>query len=287
MHHPVPLPPPPRQPAVLRAELASFLAPSLGAVVTGARRRALRDGDRQIDTAHLLHGLLETDPEVTAAFGDGTRLARVLGYLAQRSIGYGLRWQRSVEDSGAGRLLPAVRETASRDAAASGWSPAATTAWEGAFRRAAERGDDRVHGLDLLAVIAADPESRAAEVLRRAGVDPAALAAGVEECENARPRSAGAADGRRDMRTDTDTDTDPYPDADADADAAVGVVAGVVAGPGVGALAVGGGDSGAGAASGTTGGPGDGVSEDHGRADAGFRSDIRPDTRGEESSQQV
>ncbi|MFC9797426.1 Clp protease N-terminal domain-containing protein [Streptomyces sp. NPDC127584] len=165
-----------RPPAAPRAELAPFLTPSLMTVVTGARRRALRDGDRQIDTAHLLHALIESDPEVAAAF-EGGRRARVLGYLVQRSIGYGLRWQRSVEESGAGRRLPAVRATEVRDGRGSGWSPAATAALEEAFRRAAERGDPQARGLDLLAVVAADPESRAAEVLRRAGIDPGALSA--------------------------------------------------------------------------------------------------------------
>ncbi|MFF1509796.1 Clp protease N-terminal domain-containing protein [Streptomyces sp. NPDC058326] len=151
-------------------------------VVTGARRRALRDGDRQIDTAHLLHSLLESDAEAGAAFESGHQLARVLGYLVQRSIGYGLRWQRSVEDSdAAGRRLPALHTAEPQDPRASGWSPAAAAALEEAFRRAAGRGDTQARGLDLLAVIAADPGSRAVEVLRRAGVDPAALAARIGE----------------------------------------------------------------------------------------------------------
>lgn len=186
MHHPVPLPqplpPPLRQPVAPRAELASFLTPSLAAVVAGARRRALRDGDRQIDTAHLLHSLVESDPDVGDVFEGGHQLARVLGYLAQRSIGYGLRWQRSVEDSGARRLLPAVREAEPQggDGRASGWSPAAVAALECAFRRAAGRGDERARGLDLLAGVAADPENRAVEVLRRAGVDPVALVVRIE-----------------------------------------------------------------------------------------------------------
>ena len=193
MHRPVPIPQQSlRQPAAPRAELAPFLTPSLMTVVTGARRRALRDGDRQIDTAHLLHSLIESDPEVGAAFEGGQRLARVLGFLVQRSIGYGLRWQRSVEESGAGRLLPAKRgaEGQGQDSRASGWSPAATVALEEAFRRAAGRGDTRARGLDLLAVVAADPASRAAEVLRRAGVDPATLSARADA-----PAGAGADDG--------------------------------------------------------------------------------------------
>ncbi|MFE0773140.1 Clp protease N-terminal domain-containing protein [Streptomyces sp. NPDC058861] len=177
MHSPVPRSPSLRQPAALRAELVPFLTPPLAAAVSGARRRALRDGDRQIDTAHLLHSLVESDPEAAAVFEGREQLARVLGYLVQRSIGYGLRWQRSVEDSADRRLLPATRGTDSRDARPSGWSPAAAAALEGALRRAAGRGEPQARGVDLLAVVAADPESRAVEVLRRAGVDPAALAA--------------------------------------------------------------------------------------------------------------
>ncbi|MFJ2938461.1 Clp protease N-terminal domain-containing protein [Streptomyces sp. NPDC087219] len=163
-------------------------------VVTGARRRALRDGDRQIDTAHLLHALIESDPEAGAAFEGGQQLARVRGYLVQRSIGYGLRWQRSVEESGAGRLLPATRGAEPPvGRAVSGWSPAASVALEEAFRRAAERGDTQARGLDLLAVVAADPESRAAEVLRRAGVDPAALSARAGAPAGARADAGTAA----------------------------------------------------------------------------------------------
>ncbi|MGA5220821.1 Clp protease N-terminal domain-containing protein [Streptomyces cinereoruber] len=177
MHSPVPRPPSFRQPAAPRAELAPFLTPPLAAAVSGARRRALRDGDRQIDTAHLLHSLVESDPEAAAVFESGDRLARVLGYLVQRSIGYGLRWQRSVEESAARRMLPATRGVESREVRAPGWSPAAAAALEGALRRAAGRGEPQARGVDLLAAVAADPESRAVEVLRRAGIDPAALAA--------------------------------------------------------------------------------------------------------------
>ncbi|MCT4353586.1 Clp protease N-terminal domain-containing protein [Streptomyces sp. Je 1-79] len=186
----------PRQPPARRPEihLGRFTA-ELATVVAGARRRALRDGDRQIDTAHLLHSLIEADPEVGAAFAGGPpQLARVLGYLVQRPIGYGIRWRGSVEDSGALDVVRdsgvprLVRDTDAlgvvRDAeaaAAAGWSPAAASAMGGAWERAALRGGRRARGLDLLAVIAADPESRAAEVLRRAGVDPQALADRIGE----------------------------------------------------------------------------------------------------------
>ncbi len=136
-------------------------------MVTGARRRALRDGDRQIDTAHLLHSLIESDPEVRAAFDGGPQLARVLGYLVQRSIGYGLRWQGAVEDSGA---LPVVT-----DRGAEGWSPSAASAMAGAYRRARLLGRERAGGRDLLVALTADRECRAVEVLERAGVDAALL----------------------------------------------------------------------------------------------------------------
>lgn len=147
------------------------LSDELAAVVSGARRRAVRDGDRQIDTAHLLHSLLEHDPDVYAVFGDGPQIARLLGYLVQRTIGYGLRWQGSVEDSGA---VPVVMN-------GDGFSPLAATAMEHAGRRAARRGDTRARGVDLLAAIVRDPQARAVEVLDRAGVDTEALRARIDE----------------------------------------------------------------------------------------------------------
>ncbi|MFD7709139.1 Clp protease N-terminal domain-containing protein [Streptomyces sp. NPDC059786] len=143
------------------------LSAELVTVVAAARRRALRDGDRQIDTAHLLHTLLESDPEVRAVFDSGPRLARLLGYLVQRSIGYGLRWQSGVEDSGAVPVVTAPD--------AEGWSPVAAGALDGARARARRRGDAPARGVDLLAAMVAEPESRAVEVLARAGVDPHAL----------------------------------------------------------------------------------------------------------------
>ncbi|MEU0760730.1 Clp protease N-terminal domain-containing protein [Streptomyces microflavus] len=153
----------PEQPAPTPVGPDARFTVELASVVTGARRRALRDGDRQIDTAHLLHSLIESDPEVREAFDGGPRLAKVLGYLVQRSIGYGLRWQGSVEDSGAVPVL--------RDPATEGWSPSAVTAMEDALHRAGLRGEPRAGGLDLLAALAADGECRAVEVLARAGVD--------------------------------------------------------------------------------------------------------------------
>ncbi|MGV9291945.1 Clp protease N-terminal domain-containing protein [Streptomyces sp. NPDC003719] len=143
------------------ARFSAELAP----VVSGARRRAVRDGDRQIDTAHLLHSLLEHDPEARAVLGEGPRLARLLGYLVQRSIGYGLRWQSAVEDSGA---VPVTT-------GAAGFSPLAAAAMEDARARAARRGAAGACGIDLLAALVADPQARAVEVLARAAVDPHAV----------------------------------------------------------------------------------------------------------------
>ncbi|MGA5898759.1 Clp protease N-terminal domain-containing protein [Streptomyces venetus] len=163
-------PPLPRQSShdhgIHRAENDARLGDELASVIGGARRRAVRDGDRQIDTAHLLHSLLESDPEARSAVGDGPQIARLLGYLVQRSIGYGLRWQSGVEDSGAVPVLtdPSVKETA-------GFSPLAATSMEYACERAARHGGP-ARGVDLLAAILVDRQARAVEVLARAGIDP-------------------------------------------------------------------------------------------------------------------
>mgnify|MGYP001104553043 CR=1 FL=1 len=166
----------PRQPAERgpnRVELDARLSAELLSAMAGARRRAARDGDRQIDTAHLLHSLLESDPQVRLVF-DGAVLARLLGYLVQRSIGYGLQWQSSVEDSGA---APVVTEA--------GWSPAAAFAMDAARKRSEQRGDAQARGLDLLAALTADTECRAVEVLGRAGVPTAELESRIEKAEGA------------------------------------------------------------------------------------------------------
>ncbi|MEU4926093.1 Clp protease N-terminal domain-containing protein [Streptomyces yokosukanensis] len=161
------------------------LGAELAAMVAGARRRAVRDGDRQIDTAHLLHSLLEHDPEARAVVGGPPQLARLLGYLVQRSIGYGLRWQGSVEDSGALAVLPTTAVPGAREPRdTAGWSPAAAAALADARERARLRGEPRATGVDLLAALTADPGSRAAEVLERAGIRDldTRIAGGAEEC---------------------------------------------------------------------------------------------------------
>ncbi|MFE6622718.1 Clp protease N-terminal domain-containing protein [Streptomyces sp. NPDC057740] len=165
------------------------LSDELAAVVSGARRRAVRDGDRHIDTAHLLHSLLEHDRDVHAVFGDGPQIARLLGYLVQRTIGYGLRWQGAVEDSGA---VPVLRD-------GEGFSPLAASAMEGASRRAARRasrcGDPRARGIDLLAAIVADPQARAVEVLARAGIDATALRARIDQRQDEYAGGGGGGGG--------------------------------------------------------------------------------------------
>lgn len=176
-----PTPRVPQQPAAPRTEIESRLTVELASVVAGARRRALRDGDRQIDTAHLLHSLIESDPEVRSVVGSGPQVARVLGYLVQRSIGYGLRWQGSVEDSGTLPVVGERRERRESEVGVSGWSPSAVTAMESALGRAGLRGDARARGIDLLACLAADRECRAVEVLKRAGVDAELLAGRITE----------------------------------------------------------------------------------------------------------
>ncbi|MFF9002909.1 Clp protease N-terminal domain-containing protein [Streptomyces achromogenes] len=202
--------------AVPHQDGAAGLDAELAAVVAGARRRAVRDGDRQTDTAHLLHALLEHDPEARAAVGEPRRLARLLGYLVQRSIGYGLRWRTGVEDSGALPLVAAAAgrpeqppaDAMGRDAGAAGrvtdamgrdagrWSPAAAAALVDARTRARRRNAHRVAGTDLLAALAADPGSRAVEVLQRAGIAARDLIAGIEAGTGARADD-GRAGGER------------------------------------------------------------------------------------------
>ncbi|MFJ1812077.1 MULTISPECIES: Clp protease N-terminal domain-containing protein [unclassified Streptomyces] len=160
-----------QNPAAHGTDDAPGFAAEPAAALAAARRRAVRDGDRQIDTAHLLHSLLEQDPQVRAAFDGGPQLARLLGYLVQRSIGYGLRWQSGVEDSGD---LPVVTVV-------EGLSPLAAAALEHASVRAARRDGAPARGLDVLAAIVADPQARAVEVLTRAGVDVYGLRARIED----------------------------------------------------------------------------------------------------------
>ncbi|GAA2639127.1 Clp protease N-terminal domain-containing protein [Streptomyces axinellae] len=144
---------------------------ALAIMIDTARRRAARDGDRQIDTAHLLHSLLESDRDIWELLeGGGPQVGKLLGYLVQRSIGYGLTWQSRLEDSGA---VPAVSE---QPGGLPGWSPAAAAALELAVERARRHGRANAEGVDLFAGVVADEECRGVEVLRRAGVDTGVLA---------------------------------------------------------------------------------------------------------------
>ncbi|MBP5904856.1 peptidase [Streptomyces sp. LBUM 1478] len=165
-------------------EIEGVLTDELASVVAGARRRALRDGDRQIDTAHLLHSLVESDPEVRAAF-DGPQVARLLGYLVQRSIGYGLRWRIGVEDAGA------VPDGPGRP----GWSPVASRAMTRAYDRAVLRGAESAHGVDLLAVLVVAGGSRAVEVLGQVGVDGEAVARRIAQAGGRGATECGAETG--------------------------------------------------------------------------------------------
>ncbi|MEU5770603.1 Clp protease N-terminal domain-containing protein [Streptomyces asoensis] len=154
------------------------LAAELSAALAAARRRAVRDGDRQIDTAHLLHSLLDQDPQVRAVLGGGPQLARLLGYLVQRSIGYGLRWQSGVEHAGEpGSALPVGAVVTVGD----GLSPLAASALEHACLRAERRGARTAGGVDLLAAIVAEPGARAVEVLDHAAVDVRELRARIDD----------------------------------------------------------------------------------------------------------
>jgi hypothetical protein len=169
--------PRPRGPA---ADPAAGLSSALAGIVSGARRRAVRDGDAQIDTAHLLHSLLQEDPRCREVLRP--QLPRLLGLLVQRSIGYGLRWQGTVEDSGS---LPLLGHA--------GWSPAASLAMDRARERASARGESGgPRPADLLAALAGDPECRAIALLREAGGEPGPVLAALD----GEPGGAAAGPGR-------------------------------------------------------------------------------------------
>ncbi|MES4892658.1 Clp protease N-terminal domain-containing protein [Streptomyces sp. NPDC096012] len=78
-------------------------------------------------------------------------------------------------------VVPAARRGDAWDGG--GWSPAAAAALGEARARARRRGGSDVTGTDLLAALLADPQSRAVEVFRRAGVPahdvPARIEAGA------------------------------------------------------------------------------------------------------------
>jgi hypothetical protein len=127
-----------------------------------------------VDTGHLLHSILESDPgALLAAAPVSAQAGRLMGYLAQRSIGFGRRWQ-------------SVSETTAEASASdwpSGWSRAAARALEGARDRARRRGADEADGIDLLAELVSDPGSRAVEILWATGIDPAEVASGCLRAE--------------------------------------------------------------------------------------------------------
>ncbi|MFJ6216914.1 Clp protease N-terminal domain-containing protein [Streptomyces sp. NPDC092296] len=158
------------------------LPAALRAVVAAARRRATRAGDGEVDTGHLLHSLLESDPDALAAAAPRPeQTARLMGYLVQRSIGFGRPWRAVAESRCPTRSTggPAVPPLAARGAVGPRWSAAAAAALERAVRRAA----DGPGGLPLLAALAADPASRSGQILCSVGIDPAVVRA---RCESVR-----------------------------------------------------------------------------------------------------
>ncbi len=131
----------------------------------------MRAGDAEVDTGHLLHALLESDDRVLGLAAPlPAQATRLMGYLVQRSIGFGRAWQ-SDEGAELRRLGDHVTLR---------WSTPAEDALQQAARAALVRpGTAEADALDLLAALAEDPRSRAAEIMRGAGVDPEAVAARV------------------------------------------------------------------------------------------------------------
>jgi hypothetical protein len=140
------------------------LVGALAVVAARARRRALRAGDPEVDTGHLLHALLETDESALGVAAPlPTQATRLMGYLVQRSIGFGRLW----------RFGEGVTDRERERSAGLAWSATAA----GALQRAARSGGATV--LDLLRELATVPDARAAEILRGAGIDPSAV---VQRC---------------------------------------------------------------------------------------------------------
>jgi hypothetical protein len=146
---------------------------ALEPVATRARRRAVRAGDTEIDTGHLLHALLESDERTLGLVAQlPSQATRLMGYLAQRSIGFGRDWRPG---EGAGVPRPAL----SAPSTPPGWSRSAAAALGRAELAALIRDGREPDPLDLLAELVSDPDSRAAEVLLGAGVDLSAAAGRV------------------------------------------------------------------------------------------------------------
>ena len=147
------------------------LSGTLAVVAARARRRALRAGDPEVDTGHLLHALLETDD---SALGVAAPLpmqaTRLMGYLVQRSIGFGRLW----------RFGEGVTDRERERSAGLAWSASGA----GALGRA-YRAEGTV--LDLLRELATVADSRASEILRGAGIDPSAV---VQRCRAAQVAQA-------------------------------------------------------------------------------------------------
>ena len=138
-----------------------------------ARRRAVRAGDGEIDSGHLLHALLETDEQVLGLVApQPTQATRLMGYLAQRSIGFGRDWQQGEGE----RSDEAAGIPRQRFALPPGLSDAAGAAVDRARVAALLRDAVEADPLDLLAELASDPDSRAAKMLKGAGAEPSAVA---------------------------------------------------------------------------------------------------------------
>ena len=160
-------------------------AGTLSRVAARARRRAVRAGDGEVDTGHLLHALLESDDRVLGLAAPlPAQATRLMGYLVQRSIGFGRAWK---SDEG-------VELRRLGDHATLRWSTPAEYALQQAARAALVRpGTAEADALDLLAALAEDPRSRATEIMRGAGVDPEAVAARVRTAVAGEPE--GELDG--------------------------------------------------------------------------------------------
>jgi ATP-dependent Clp protease ATP-binding subunit ClpB len=148
--------------------------------VQSAQSLALREGNQQFSTEHLLKVLLD-DPEGLAAGLIDRSGGRSREALA--AVEAALAKMPKVEGSGAGQLYLA---------------PALARVFDTAEKAAEKAGDSFVTVERLLIALAVEKESEAGKILNRAGVTPQNLNAAVEELRKGRTADSASAESAYD-----------------------------------------------------------------------------------------
>jgi ATP-dependent Clp protease ATP-binding subunit ClpA len=162
--------------------------PAARDVAVHAQEEAKTLGDGRIGTEHLLLGVVCCDGGVLASLGidHATLLEAIadvprdeLDAAALATIGIDLdAVRRSVEESfGAGALAPRGRCRRRRRAGHIPFSPRAKRTLERSLREAIALRDTHIGPEHILLALASDPDTGAAEALRRCGTTPDAVRA--------------------------------------------------------------------------------------------------------------